>query len=197
MNRKGFITILVLAGAVVIVALVALYLLEGDSSQAIGSSRPLSLGSPSDGNPSSSLTAPQLGRPIPDFTLSTLDGGSLTLSQLRGKTVLINFWASWCPPCRAEMPDLQKVYEEYRDKDFVIVAVNIQEDRDTAANFIKRMGLTFPVALDTTGQVTAGYRITYIPTTFFVDKEGIVRQVAVGQMNRASILAKLRATTGP
>ena len=121
----------------------------------------------------------------PDFTLPTLDGDEITLSDLRGRPVLINFWATWCPPCRFEMPAMQRVYEQYKDQGFVILAVNYRESADQVKPFVEELGLTFPVLLDETGNVATQYRVIGLPSSYFVDKEGRVQTVQVGAMTEA------------
>ena len=123
---------------------------------------------------------PRSGYPAPDFTLETLEGKTVTLSDLNGEVVLINFWATWCPPCRAEMPAIQEVYEEYRDQGFTVLAVNQRESQGRVAAFMDELGLTFPVPLDREGRVSARYRVNALPTTFFVDRAGIIRDVTIG-----------------
>ncbi len=123
---------------------------------------------------------PRSGYPAPDFTLETLAGEAVTLSDLQGQVVLINFWATWCPPCRAEMPAIQEVYEEYRDQGFTVLAVNERESQGRVATFMDELGLTFPVPLDRDGRVFRRYRVNALPSTFFVDREGIIRNVTIG-----------------
>lgn len=124
--------------------------------------------------------APQAGFVAPDFTLDTLDGGAITLSDLRGQAVLVNFWASWCPPCRAEMPAIQRVYERYRDQGFTILAVDLQESDRQVTAFSSSLGLTFPILMDRDGSVFNRYQVKALPSTFFVDRQGVIRDVAVG-----------------
>ncbi|HIC90204.1 MAG TPA: redoxin domain-containing protein [Anaerolineae bacterium] len=134
------------------------------------------------------LPLPQRGFAAPDFTLETLDGQIVTLSGLRGQVVLINFWATWCPPCRAEMPAIQQVYERYRDQDFIVLAVNLQESDAQVAAFVGRLGLTFPILMDRDGDTFARYRVKALPSTFFVDQAGVIQNVTVGgPMSRAFI----------
>ena len=123
---------------------------------------------------------PQTGFAAPDFTLETLNGQTVSLSGLRGQAVLINFWATWCPPCRAEMPAIQQVYDRYRDQGFTVLAVNLQESDAQVAAFAEQFGLTFPIPMDRSGSVFARYRVRALPSTFFVDKEGIIQNVTVG-----------------
>lgn len=124
--------------------------------------------------------APRAGYIAPDFTLNTLDGGAITLSDLRGQAVLVNFWASWCPPCRAEMPAIQRVYERYRDQGFTVLAVDLQESDRQVAAFSSSLGLTFPILMDRDGSVFNRYQVKALPSTFFVDRQGVIRDVAVG-----------------
>jgi len=125
---------------------------------------------------------PRAGFYAPDFTLQTLGGDTITLSDLRGQAVIINLWASWCPPCKAEMPALQRVYEEYSSAGMTILAVNAtnQDDLNAADQFVQENGLSFPVLLDTDGRVSRSYELRSLPTTFFVDPDGIIQEVVVG-----------------
>ena len=123
---------------------------------------------------------PRSGYPAPDFTLETLEGKTVTLSDLHGEVVLINFWATWCPPCRAEMPAIQKVYEEYRDQGFTVLAVNQRENPGRVVAFMDELGLTFPVPMDRDGRVFERYRVNALPSTFFVDRAGIIQDVTIG-----------------
>jgi peroxiredoxin len=136
------------------------------------------------------IPSPREGFLAPDFTLDLLDGGQVTLSDLRGKGVVINLWASWCPPCRAEMPAIQRVFESSQDRGLVVVAVNttFQDSERAAQAFVQEFGLTFPVALDRTGVVSRSYQLRALPSTFFVDREGIIRKVIIGgPMGEATI----------
>ncbi len=120
--------------------------------------------------------------PAPDFQLSTIDGQSVSLSAMHGHPVLLNFWATWCGPCRFEMPSLQEIYndQEYSDKGLVILAVDIGEDAVTVQKFLLENKLSFTVLLDTDQSVAAKYNIRAIPTTFFIDKDGIIKGVKIG-----------------
>src|SRR5690625_2621225 len=123
------------------------------------------------------------GNIAPDFELETSDGETVKLSDFRGKRVMVNFWATWCPPCRAEMPDIQKFYE---NKDVVILAVNLIDSRpDEAENvepFVDDYGLTFPVLLDKRSEVAGLYQIQPIPTNFLIDSSGRIHNVAYGAL---------------
>jgi peroxiredoxin len=120
---------------------------------------------------------PEEGHLAPDFTLKTLQGKTLRLSELQGKkVVLINFWATWCPPCRVEMPTMQKIYSEYKEKGFEILAVNIEPDANQEIReFMKELRLTFPVLLDPDLKVARNYRVFGIPVSMLIDHQGIVR----------------------
>lgn len=124
--------------------------------------------------------SPQIGFAAPDFTLKTLDGQTITLSKLRGQPVVINFWASWCPPCRAEMPAIQQVYERYRGQGFTVLAVDMQESETQVTTFAGQMGLTFPILIDEDGTVAARYRVNALPSTYFVDRQGVIRNITLG-----------------
>jgi peroxiredoxin len=128
------------------------------------------------------IPAPQTGFLAPDFTLETLDGQTVKLSNLRGQAVLINFWASWCPPCKAEMPAIQHVYDDYGDQGLMVLAINAtnQDTPVDAKDFLTKNNLTFPVLLDVNGVATRLYDINSFPTTFFIAPNGIIREFVVG-----------------
>lgn len=125
---------------------------------------------------------PRAGFPAPEFSLSTLRTEVISLDDLRGKVVILNLWTSWCPPCREEMPALQKIYEVYQDQGLEILAVNstIQDSPQAAQAFSEQHGLTFPILLDSQGQVSALYQLQSLPSTFFIDQAGVVREVVIG-----------------
>jgi peroxiredoxin len=137
---------------------------------------------PESGTTNGAIPAPQEGFLAPDFSLQTLDGKTVSLAALRGQPVLLNLWASWCGPCRAEMPAMQRVYEEYQDQGFVILAVNAtNQDRvNSVGAFVAEHGLTFPVLLDTDATVSQAYQLRSLPTTFFIDQGGIIQEVVIG-----------------
>jgi len=132
-----------------------------------------------------SAPAPVAGAPAPDFTLKTLDGSEASLSQFHGQPVLINFWASWCTPCRLEMPDLVRVYETHKAQGFVILGVNLtfQDSLPDVQAFVKEFNMTFPVLLDEEGNVTHNlYRLRGLPLSVFVNHEGIITRLNLGAM---------------
>ncbi|AVQ98233.1 redoxin domain-containing protein [Oceanobacillus sp. M65] len=123
-----------------------------------------------------------VGDKAPDFELKTLEGEQVRLSDYRGERVLLNFWSTWCPPCRQEMPDMQQFFQ---DQDPVILAVNLTDtevNQKTVREFIEEFGVTFPVLLDEKAKVSQLYRIQPIPTTYFIDAEGKIRYKAFGAL---------------
>ena len=137
------------------------------------------------------LPAPEVGRLAPDFTLIDLEGNSVTLSDFRGKVIFINFWASWCPPCRAEMPEIEAVYQEYKSKDVVFIGIDLLETENEVRQLVEEGGFSWTFVIDTTDEVGMNYGITVIPTTFFVDKKGIIRAVNIGAMTKRMIESQI------
>jgi cytochrome c biogenesis protein CcmG, thiol:disulfide interchange protein DsbE len=135
-----------------------------------------------------------VGTPAPDFELKTIDGKAVKLSDYKGKPVMINFFATWCPPCRAEMPALQEAYKEYADKGFVILAVNMGETDVAIRTFQEKLGLTFPIVVDENDRVSKLYDIVPLPTSYFVDKNGVVQGRWTGEIRKEqlkSVLGKI------
>lgn len=122
------------------------------------------------------------GQMAPDFTLTSPSGKQVTLSQFRGKPVVLNFWATWCPPCKLEMPTIEKLSQEAAAKGFVLLTVNQEEDGGTVQNFLQQNKYDFPVVLDTSGQVSQTYQVSGIPTSVFIDAKGIIRDIHTGTM---------------
>lgn len=118
--------------------------------------------------------------PAKDFTLETLEGKKVSLKDYKGKVVFLNFWATWCPPCKVEMPDMDSLYKKYKDKGLVMLAVNMQESAGTVKKFMKKNGYSFTVLMDTNGDVTELYNAIYIPITYIIDKEGRLAGKAMG-----------------
>ncbi len=136
---------------------------------------------------------PKAGEPAPEFTLQTLDGTPTSLKDYRGQVVMVNFWATWCPPCRSEMPDMEQVYQEKKQDGFTVLAVNIQEARDPIALFVNRFGLTFPILMDVAGEVTQQYGIYSLPSSYFIDREARIAEVNIGALSKAAIIKKVEA----
>lgn len=131
--------------------------------------------------------------PAPDFTAARLDGTPVRLSGLRGKVVFLNFWATWCPPCREEMPSMEALYRRFRGKDLEFLALDIQEGNSEVAAFMKQQGLSFPAALDSAGRISAEYGVRGIPSTFIIDRAGNVIASVVGgrDWNTEAVFAAL------
>ncbi|WP_067725298.1 peroxiredoxin family protein [Oceanobacillus damuensis] len=125
----------------------------------------------------------EIGNKAPDFELMSMTGETVKLSDYTGQRVMLNFWTTWCPPCREEMPDMQRFYE---DKEAVILAINLtdmEKNRTQVTEFAGEYGLTFPILMDEAGEVSTLYRISPIPTTYMVDSKGIIRHKAYGAMD--------------
>lgn len=128
------------------------------------------------------IDAPQQGFQAPGFQLETLTDEQVALHQLQGQVVLLNFWATWCGPCRQEMPAMQRIYEEYKDQGFAILAVNTtyNDSRQAAVEFAAQYGLDFPILLDINSLVSQQYQLRATPTSFFIGRDGVIREVVLG-----------------
>ena len=133
----------------------------------------------------------QMGQLAPDFSLPTLGGGETNLSDYAGQVVLVNFWATWCPPCKAEMPDINAYYEARQDDGLVVLAVNAQEDAATVSSFIEATGFSFPVLLDSDGRVEQQYQVRSFPMTFVIDRDGRVVYIHNGLISPDVLTAVL------
>ncbi|MDR2467869.1 MAG: TlpA family protein disulfide reductase [Spirochaetaceae bacterium] len=118
-----------------------------------------------------------------NWTLKTLSGETLTLHQLKGKVVFLNFWATWCPPCRAEMPSMEVLYRRFHGKGLEMIACDVMENSAEVAKFMRDNKLSFPALLDSTGQVSNQYGVQGIPATFIIDREGRIVSHVVGSKN--------------
>jgi peroxiredoxin len=124
--------------------------------------------------------APAAGGPAPDFTLRTMEGKNLRLQEQRGKVVLVNFWATWCGPCRQEMPLLNQMYQKYQASGFTLLGVNVDDDSKNAATVVGKLGVSFPVLLDSEKKVSKLYDLNSMPSTLIIDRDGRVRYVHRG-----------------
>ncbi|HWI61925.1 MAG TPA: thiol-disulfide oxidoreductase ResA [Symbiobacteriaceae bacterium] len=127
------------------------------------------------------------GAKAPDFELKTTDGTAIKLSDLKGKAVMLNFFATWCPPCRAEMPALQEVYKEYEAKGFVVLAINLNESNLAVNQFRDKLGLTFPIVIDKDDHVSKLYDIVPLPTSYFINKDGVVVGKWTGEITKEKL----------
>jgi peroxiredoxin len=120
--------------------------------------------------------------PAPDFSLHAMSGPNMRLKDQRGRVVMVNFWATWCAPCRQEMPQLNRLYEKYRSSGFVLLGVNVDEDSSKAAEVAAKLGITFPVLLDADKSVSKLYDLSTMPSTVLIDRDGKVRYVHRGYL---------------
>ncbi len=133
-----------------------------------------------EGHPLPGNTPPVVGQMAPDFEMVYPDGRRVRLSDLRGKPVVVNFWASWCGPCRVEMPELVRVYEAHRSEGLVILAVNLQESAGEVQAFVEEFDMRFPVILDPDGRVADRYQIRSLPSSIFIDRDGMIAARWIG-----------------
>jgi len=155
---------------VLIASVVLIVFLREDRDSIIESARPI-----------------QPGVEAPDFTFPDLNGREVSLSGHRGKVVLVNIWATWCPPCRQEMPSMQRLYEKFKGGNFEILAIGIDsEGSEAVAPFMRKMNLTFPALLDPGETIRSLYGITGVPESFIIDKKGIVVEKIIGPINWAT-----------
>lgn len=143
-------------------------------------------------NTASSNKGPRVGQPLDNFNLSQLGGSSLQLAGLKGKAIIINFWATWCVPCQEEMPLLEKYSRKYSDN-LTVIGVNSQEQIGVVRDFVTKFGITFPIGLDANGDLTRSYLINGFPTTFFVDKDGILRNMHIGVLREDLLIGYLQS----
>ena len=126
--------------------------------------------------------APSVGFVAPDFTLTNLAGEKVTLSQFRGRPVVVNFWATWCVPCRQEMPAFQRAFSTYQDEGLVILALNLEETAPLVEPFVEEFGLTFEILYDNDGAINKTYQVTGLPRTVFIDRQGVIKHIQVGEV---------------
>jgi peroxiredoxin len=131
----------------------------------------------------------QIGQLAPDFSLADLQGDQVRLGSLRGRVVVLIFWATWCPSCRGELPDLQSFYADYQRQGVIVLGINQREAIDLVRNFRDSQKLTFPVLLDQDGQVGNRYHVDSVPRTIFLDRSGVIRSVLYGQSTRQYFVA--------
>ncbi len=129
---------------------------------------------------------PRIGDKAPDFTLTDLNGDLIKLSDFKGQAVMMNFWGTFCPPCVYEMPLIQQYYEEYKDQEFVVLGVNLDEPTVTVRRFVNEYGLTFPIPLDK-NVVRRQFGVTSYPTTIFINHEGIIVRIVEGAMEEEDL----------
>lgn len=141
----------------------------------------------------------EIGKSAPDFELTKLDGTNVKLSDLKGKKVILNFWATWCGPCQQEMPDMEAFYKEHKEN-VEILAINYTPSEkgggaEKVSNFAKEKGITFPILLDKNIDVTTAYKVITIPTSYFIDTKGVIQDKFIGPMTQKEMekrIAKLK-----
>lgn len=140
------------------------------------------------------IVAPHTNFRAPAFKLNTLNNQSIGNENLQGKIVVLNFWATWCPPCRAEMPALEAAHRANQNENVFILGVNQMEDAHAVETFAREFNLTFPLVRDADGAVSAQYQVSALPTTFFIDRRGVIRNVVIGgSMSREFIQNQINA----
>ena len=137
------------------------------------------------------IPTPMIGRAAPPFTLALLDGKQLSLADLRGRVVFLNFWASWCPPCREEARELERTWQGLKGENVVFVGAQIQDTEENGRAFIKEFGITYPSGSDPSGRISIDYGVWGIPETFLIDADGRITYKHVGGISPAIIVAKV------
>jgi cytochrome c biogenesis protein CcmG/thiol:disulfide interchange protein DsbE len=204
-NRRqwsGALRSLVLPLLLVATIVGALYYVEqrrGDSNRAADATGIVTL--PAEKNATGRSPSTEIGRAAPDFLLATPDGGRLRLSDLQGRPLLVNFWASWCTPCRQEMPEIVRAYDAKSSSGFVVVGVDLQENTAQVRAFAQEFGMTFPLVIDRNGGVGDAWHIggpvQGIPSSYFIDESGVVRARVYGPLTAQTLaenLAKIGVT---
>jgi cytochrome c biogenesis protein CcmG/thiol:disulfide interchange protein DsbE len=144
-----------------------------------------------------SAQALRVGQPAPDFQVTSPDGQPITLAQFKGQPVWLNFWASWCAPCRVEFPDMDAVYRQHQASGLVLLAVSFAEQPADVSSYLERARPSFTIGVDPPGVVAGQYRVLGLPTHIFIDADGIVREVRVGPMNQELMQQKLATILPP
>jgi cytochrome c biogenesis protein CcmG/thiol:disulfide interchange protein DsbE len=132
-----------------------------------------------------------VNRPAPDFTLTSFEGTKMSLAGLKGKPVVINFWASWCPPCRVEAPLLEHTWRAYKDRGVVFIGVDIQDKLEDALAYIREFNVTYPNGPDPTGEISINYGVSGLPVTFFVSRKGEILRRWVGAIERSVLITAI------
>jgi cytochrome c biogenesis protein CcmG/thiol:disulfide interchange protein DsbE len=146
---------------------------------------------------SSDRGRPQPGEAAPDLRLTLLDGSQIALRDLRGQVVVLNFWASWCDPCRREAPELQQVWEQYRDRGIAFVGVTFHDAKGASQRFVERYGLTYPNGVDERGRISQTYGVVAVPETFIIDRDGAIASVHVGEIDAETLVKEIEELVTP
>jgi cytochrome c biogenesis protein CcmG/thiol:disulfide interchange protein DsbE len=137
------------------------------------------------------IVSPLIGHKAPPFTVTLFDGKTVSLADLKGKAVFLNFWSSWCPPCRAEARDLEAAWQNLRGEDIVFLGIDIQDTEENALAFLKEFNVTYPNGRDASGQISVDYGVWGIPESFFIDPQGAITYKHVGGIGSAIVTTKL------
>jgi thiol-disulfide isomerase/thioredoxin len=138
------------------------------------------------------VSTADIGQAAPSLKLPLVGGGEMDLASYKGRPVILNFWATWCDPCRAEMPVFERAQQQYRDEGLVVLGVDFQEQDPEIVAFLGQIGVTFPSVVDRTGEVTRQWRATGLPTTFLIDRQGVIQDVRVGAFTDEMLDGKLK-----
>ncbi len=185
---------LLLAGVVLAVMAMVLFLqnnTNANSAPADTSNIPADLAIATLAGVKNTGAQPSPNKPAPNFAFRYPDGTTFTLADFRGQPVIVNFWATWCPPCRREMPGLVKAYETYKDDGLMILEVDVAEPAEAVEQFVQEYNMTMPVILDQRQEVTRLYRTDSFPTSFFIDKDGIIQARWIGYLPEEQLAANL------
>jgi cytochrome c biogenesis protein CcmG, thiol:disulfide interchange protein DsbE len=136
--------------------------------------------------------SPRVGYLAPNFALTDANNTSFQLSDYRGKPLLLNFWATWCPPCRAEMPEIEAAYRKFKNDGFTVLGIDAREDVLTVNKYVETGGYSWPMPIDVQGKVIEQYGVTAYPTSFFVDRSGFIRAVQIGGMDKKGLDERLK-----
>lgn len=188
---RGAIAALLLAAIAGGIAIVRARDGDGDDTLIFGVPTPRATAEPEAGFGPLDDRAPAQGEPAPDFVLRDLGGASVRLRDLRGKIVFVNFWATWCVPCKKELPDIQKVAREHPD-DVAVLAINVEESAEDAAAYFAENELTIPALLDRSGAVFRQYRLPGLPGSFFIDRDGNVAVIGLGYLTEKMMRDRLQ-----
>lgn len=175
----------------VVIAALAWYFGQPSSSSGDATSQSVTLTAKVSG------PAPRVGKEAPDFRVIGLDGTPHQLSDFRGHPVWLNFWATWCPPCRAESPDIEAAYEQHADAGLIVLAVDVGETQTTVQDYVQRVGLRYLIAGDQSTEVAAQYHVSGLPTHYFIDANGVIRDMQLGSIGKQNIEKKLGSILTP
>jgi cytochrome c biogenesis protein CcmG, thiol:disulfide interchange protein DsbE len=174
-------TLIILGGGLLIGLLMGAFVFIG-MPKATAATEPLT---------TSSTPAPMTGAPAPEFTLANISGAQVSLKDLKGQPVLINYWATWCVPCKDEMPAIEAAYQEHKDKGFTVLAVDADEGLNEVTSFVSTLGVNFEILMDPGSSVNELYRVRAYPTSFFVGRDGTIQAMQIGVMSEAQLVEHL------